>query len=488
MARQKDTLNNKDPRAWVERQVLAVEQLVSNEPGETRGRKLDAILKKARKRDLLEPVLMKALFFAYRTCGEWERMTSLYEHMPREMQREDKLVEQCAFAYNRQAWPEADDEDDPAPETRPDLAMKALKMLRALQERRGGRADPETSGLMGRIYKDLWLRQGNRRHLEESFKAYASGFEVCLPPLFYPGINLATLCEAMDDQETKARILPVVRLSAEHQWNVNPDFWSRATLLEVAVLEDNHQEAEQRLAEIIGQSHAANEQWQLKTVAKNLGIILLARKEAEQRPGASNIPRDLAWLASIIERVVQAHDNFDERYQPRIYQMLSFRSSRGKPKKTKALTAAQYRRQVKRGDRWDIFLDCTTALSRAQTAELHLNGELLPGLPRMEALALESLLEKPNDQINPHTALTRKLAAISPNQKGDPPSQGACEKYFQRVTRKVTVGLGLDKKAGKNLFTTDRDSGAITLYQFNPPTDLTFAFICWLPDPLDMDA
>lgn len=164
---------------------------------------------------------------------------------------------------------------------------------------RGGQQGPssETCGLIGRIHKDQWseaLAAGRgleaRGHLNQSIQAYLRGFQADQRDA-YPGINALTLLDIKGDAaslETKTKLLPIVRFAVERRLGDQPTYWDYATLLELDVLAENRESAEEALAYAMA---TVREPWEPKTTANNLRLIAQAR-------GARQV--DTAWLEEII--------------------------------------------------------------------------------------------------------------------------------------------------------------------------------------------
>ena len=95
----------------------------------------------------------------------------------------------------------------------------------------------------------------------------------------------------------KARILPVVTYSVTRKAAKSADYWDYATLLELAVLGDDHDATDENLAEAA--SHARHA-WEVQSTKRNLGLIRAAR-EARHEDGA--------WIKQIedeLERTAEA--------------------------------------------------------------------------------------------------------------------------------------------------------------------------------------
>src|SRR5262249_22227824 len=161
----------------------------------------------------------------------------VYGQLPKSLQKQVTVRQQLAFAYNRRA----EDGQNPADPER------ALQILQQLKQKQG--PTPETSGLIGRIIKNQRAKAPEHNapleasgHLKKAIAAYAEGFEADWRDI-YPGINAITLLDVQNDKaglKQKNRLLPVVRFAVQQRLRAPvPEYWDYATLLEIAVLENN---------------------------------------------------------------------------------------------------------------------------------------------------------------------------------------------------------------------------------------------------------
>jgi tetratricopeptide (TPR) repeat protein len=151
----------------------------------------------------------------------------------------------------------------------------------------------ETNALLGRIYKDRWdLAKAEdvpeaSSLLKKAIEAYLAGFEADWRDA-YPGINAVTLMEMMAKPDPRqAEILPVVRYSAARKTARNPDYWDHATMLELAVLARDPDDAKARLGDAL---MVAGTSWRLESTARNLRLI------REMREGRGE---DAAWIKGL---------------------------------------------------------------------------------------------------------------------------------------------------------------------------------------------
>jgi hypothetical protein len=231
--------------------------------------------------DIHEVGIVVDLMLAYRAQQGWTQMIDLYEKMPQLLRNQVMVREQLGFALNRRAG------DDKRPEAdRYADRERALKILNGVEEQQG--PNPETCGLIGRIYKDLWdsTRHSDestaRGHFKQALDAYTRGFEADMRDAF-PGINAATLLDVLGNDEAKAKrdkLVPVVRFAVEQRLRAKePDYWDNVTLLELAVLGNDRNLASECLDSALA---LVKERWMPETTSRNLCLIReyrAARKE-----------------------------------------------------------------------------------------------------------------------------------------------------------------------------------------------------------------
>lgn len=216
------------------------------------------------------------LFLSLRDVKAHAAMIALYHRMPPPIKRAKMMREQLGFALNREGH-----------------FTEAEKVLKDVIAEFG--PSSETNGLLGRVYKDRWeqaKREGlpeARALLKNAINTYLAGFEADWRDA-YPGVNAVTLMEMMPKTDPRqAEILPVVRYSAEQKAKRNPDYWDHATLLELAVLAGDVDDAQDQLSEALALAHAG---WELETTARNLRLI------REMREGRGD---DVGWIDAPIK-------------------------------------------------------------------------------------------------------------------------------------------------------------------------------------------
>ncbi|HEY3498891.1 MAG TPA: TRAFs-binding domain-containing protein [Polyangiaceae bacterium] len=229
--------------------------------------------------DAVETGVLVDLYLSYRALSAWNRMVELHARLPKALQHTVLVREQLGFALNRLGQ-----------------RQDALRVLEEVENEQG--ANSETSGLIGRVYKDLWVeakQSGNTAlaagHLRSAVVAYERGFQSDFRDA-YPGINAATLLDIQGTPKAEGRkreILPVVRFAVQRRLaSGKADYWDRATLLEIAVLDADAEAAGDALADALS---AQREQWEGESTANNLMLI----REARLARGCSE-----PWLDDII--------------------------------------------------------------------------------------------------------------------------------------------------------------------------------------------
>ena len=144
--------------------------------------------------------------------------------------------------------------------------------------------DPETNGILGRVYKDQFFDQKSKNstiaeaYLNKAIDSYKKGFDADWRDA-YPGINLLTLAELGGKDDLINEYLPVVEFSTKRRMN-KPDYWDLATLSELKVIEGNVSKSKELLIEAIA-FIPDNEMWMLETTLNNL-ILIKEEREKEK--------------------------------------------------------------------------------------------------------------------------------------------------------------------------------------------------------------
>jgi tetratricopeptide (TPR) repeat protein len=224
------------------------------------------------------------LLKAYLDVSAYDDVVAVVSAMPAVVRRTPFVRERLAFALNRLGEP-----------------TKAEEVLLRLIDERG--KNSETYGLLGRVYKDQWndaVIAGRRARaaglLDKAITAYLDGFEADWRD-HYPGINAVQLMHLRDpDDPLIGELLPVVRYSARLKARrQQADYWDHATLLEVAVLENDPDAAWTALAMALATDPR---DWQARSTLDTLVRLRHARERTRPVPGwVHQIETELADVA-----------------------------------------------------------------------------------------------------------------------------------------------------------------------------------------------
>jgi tetratricopeptide (TPR) repeat protein len=225
------------------------------------------------------------LLQAYLAVAAYGDAVALIDAMPPVVSRTPQVREKQAFALNRLG-----------------RHKEAERVLLQLISEHG--RSSETYGLLGRVYKDQWeaARPGERTALaagllDKAIAAYVTGFEADWRD-HYPGINAVQLMYQRDPADPRiAELLPVVRYGARLKTlRQQADFWDHATLLEVAVLEEDVDEAASALALALSSDPLP---WQARSTLDTLVRLRQARERSGPVPEwLHELERQLAMVTA----------------------------------------------------------------------------------------------------------------------------------------------------------------------------------------------
>lgn len=215
--------------------------------------------------DAVEAGVAVDLMLSYRAINEWQRIVDLVGRMDKALAQTVLVREQLAMALNRIGQ-----------------SNEAETILTTLITERG--ASSETCGLLGRVHKDRWkeaVAAGDmvlaRGHLKRAIAAYRQGFEADWRDA-YPGVNAVTLMSIFNPGDEAIRELAgVVRYAVKQRITGKPDYWDHATLLELAIVGGQFDEAQDHLADALP---LLDEGWKAKTTLDNLIPIAQSRRTA----------------------------------------------------------------------------------------------------------------------------------------------------------------------------------------------------------------
>lgn len=179
------------------------------------------------------PELLVDLLLAYRDLKAWDNMIDLVSEFPSNLVEHRTIQEQLGLALNRRN--KLGDRNE---------AIQVLKRVISLNG-----SNPETCGILGRVYKDLYseaMNKGNEflaeGYLNESIQYYREGFHAD-PRDYYPGINLANLLFEKGDIESLKELealIPVLEFAIGRRGGLSShDYWDVSTVLQLSILGQN---------------------------------------------------------------------------------------------------------------------------------------------------------------------------------------------------------------------------------------------------------
>ncbi len=198
------------------------------------------------------------VLLSFRAISAWQQMIDWIKGLPEYVFNTQMVQEQYGFALNRNKQ-----------------RSKAVEVLEALIAANG--PNPETNGILGRVYKDLADDNEVNEFKKESFlkkslEAYLAGYEADIRDA-YPGINAVTIMALVND-ERYPKYLHAIKLAVQLKMKKKqPDYWDYATLMELAVLENNPAEAKEQLLKALAEK---TEDWMPQTTINNLNKLKAA--------------------------------------------------------------------------------------------------------------------------------------------------------------------------------------------------------------------
>lgn len=170
------------------------------------------------------PAAYLDLLRAYRDASDWDGLIRAAETLPSDVAEDPQALQLLALALNRRS--EGGDQD------------RAVALMRRLVDETGG--DPETFGILGRIFKDRWRTTHDPTDLKEAVSDYRRGFEL-QPNDFYTGFNAVALLfiqnEPAADAELAGLLPRVKEVVQQRLTSGETDYWVFSVALEIAVIE-----------------------------------------------------------------------------------------------------------------------------------------------------------------------------------------------------------------------------------------------------------
>ena len=240
----------------------------------------------------LERGVLVDLLLSYRATEAWDQLISLQERMPADVSGAPIVRQQLAFALNRRN--SGDDRD------------QAILVLEDLIGELGDSA--ETLGILGRIHKDRYTEAKEKSdaaapgYLDLAIEAYTRGFEA-EPADYYPGVNALTLLLQKNDEPSRqeiSRLAPLVTYAAVRRGGEKArDYWTAATVLELACISGDYGLAERVLPRVL--SFSGMEAWMYRTTLRNLQLLANTRDETGGGSRIANIIKKLIAAAEALE-------------------------------------------------------------------------------------------------------------------------------------------------------------------------------------------
>jgi hypothetical protein len=222
------------------------------------------------------PELLIDLLLSYRDVASnefnepYDDMIRIIDRFPSAIRNIVTVQEQLAFALNRRN--QKNDRE------------RAIHILEGLISEHG--ESPETCGILGRVYKDLYYdakvsgdKGKARAALDEAIVCYRRGF-LEDPRDYYPGINALTLLFEEGGKEASAafnELYPLVKFAVGRRGGLaSNDYWDVATVLEMSVLVRDWEMATSATNRLLLKGKST---WNFETTNKNLKILQERFKE-----------------------------------------------------------------------------------------------------------------------------------------------------------------------------------------------------------------
>jgi tetratricopeptide (TPR) repeat protein len=203
-----------------------------------------------------DPVSLVNVLKAYRDVSAWGDLIELASatSTPPIIRNSPEVKQLLALALNRRG--EKGDQE------------QAIDVIQSLIKDTGG--DPESYGILGRIYKDRFAATTENSDLEAAMHSYKQGFNLDSTN-FYTGINIITLLLQRNNPQDKAElqaILPIVRNAVNGKIeNDRVGYWEFATALHLACIAKDWGDAHNCAEKAIDKNPSA---WMLETTIQDL--------------------------------------------------------------------------------------------------------------------------------------------------------------------------------------------------------------------------
>ena len=222
-----------------------------------------------------------SITLAYRSVSAWSDVVRVIRGASKPVSRLYVVRQQYAWALNRCGQD-----------------AEAERITRKLLSEK---SSSETYGLLGRIYKDRWLRAQSKHQahglLHRAIDAYLKGFETDWRDP-YPGVNAVMLMSLVEPPDPgPPSLLSAVRYAIDRRLartEREPDYWDHATDLSLRVLEGNQSLALKALSCALA---VARDPYEPQTTARDIKLL----GEAAARRGV-----DAAWILDVVEELEAA--------------------------------------------------------------------------------------------------------------------------------------------------------------------------------------
>ncbi|HYW81692.1 MAG TPA: TRAFs-binding domain-containing protein [Spirochaetia bacterium] len=177
-----------------------------------------------------------------------------------------------------------------------------------------GHLDEETLGILGSVYKEMWLIEGggapDHAHLVKSRELYLGAFNRSKG--FYSGINAASLSLIMGDSEQSDLLArKVIRLCME-AWRRPPygDYWTVATVAEAFLLLSRQEQAAKYYG--IARARSGQDYSKLASTRKQLNLLARYMTIHPKVMETLRIPPVVAFSGHMLDQAGQRRPRFPE--------------------------------------------------------------------------------------------------------------------------------------------------------------------------------
>jgi class 3 adenylate cyclase len=190
--------------------------------------------------------------------------------------------------------------------------LTARDLLTGMVKR--GHFDEETLGILGRVYKEMWLIEGggapDHPHLAKSRELYLGAFNRSNGS--YSGINAASLSLIMGDGKKAEHLArKVIRLCAA-RWRKPPyaDYWTVATIAEAFLLLGRHEQAARYYG--IARTKGAHNYSNLASTRRQLNLLARYAAVDPKVMETLRIPPVVAFSGHMLDPADQKRPRFPE--------------------------------------------------------------------------------------------------------------------------------------------------------------------------------